>query len=76
LTNYDQLFQRQAAAVVGVVGPGAGVGSIGNVYLELDDHQDLQAVEQAATFSHGKFSVGTFGRWRWLAAKACHTTLG
>lgn len=26
-----------------VVGPGAGVGSIGSVYLELDNHPELQA---------------------------------
>ena len=29
--------------MVAVVGPGAGVGSIGSVYLELDNHPKLQA---------------------------------
>lgn len=37
------LCQLQAAAVVAVVGPGAGVGSVGGVYLELDNHPELQA---------------------------------
>eukprot|EP00435_Cladocopium_sp_Y103_P015550 s4352_g3.t2 len=41
-SDADAQSLGKAAAVVAVVGPGAGVGSIGSVYLELDNHPELQ----------------------------------